>query len=53
MTTDRTPQTNNQTAKIRVSYNNEASFSEAVRWESNPSSTSFKNDATNEAVVVT
>ena len=44
--------TNNQTARIRVSYNNGASYSEALRWESNPDSASFKNDATNEAVVV-
>ena len=27
--------TNNQTARIRVSYNNGASFSEVLRWESN------------------
>jgi hypothetical protein len=44
--------TNNQTARIRVSYNNGVSFSEALRWESNPASAAFKNDATNEAVVV-
>jgi hypothetical protein len=44
--------TNNQTARIRVSYNNGASFSEVMRWESNPSSSFFKNDATNETVVV-
>ena len=46
------PQTNNQTARIRVSYNNGASFGDVLRWESNPSSAFFKNDATNEAVVV-
>ena len=45
-------QTNNQTARIRVSYNNGASFSEVLRWESNPASSSFKNDATNEAVIL-
>jgi len=44
--------TNDQTARIRVSYNNGVSFSEVLRWESNPSSASFKNDATNEAVTV-
>ena len=46
------PQTNNQTARVRVSYNNGASFGEVLRWESNSSSAFFKNDATNEAVVV-
>jgi Lysyl oxidase len=46
------PQTNDQTARIRVSYDNGASFSEVLRWESNPSSAYFKNDATNEAVAV-
>ena len=44
--------TNNQTARIRVSYNNGASFSEVLRWESAPASPFFKNDATNETVVV-
>lgn len=46
------PKTNNQTARVRVSYNNGASFSEVLRWESNSSSAFFKDDATNEAVVV-
>jgi hypothetical protein len=44
--------TNNQTARIRVSYNNGASFSEVLRWESNTTTPFFKNDATNETVVV-
>jgi hypothetical protein len=44
--------TNNQTARIRVSYDNGTNFSELLRWESNPSSSFFKNDATNESVVV-
>lgn len=44
--------TNNQTATVRVSYNGGASFSDALRWESNTSSPSFKDDATNESVTV-
>ena len=44
--------TNNQTARVRVSYNNGASFSEVMRWESNAASPFFKDDATNETVVV-
>ncbi len=43
---------NNQTARVRVSYNNGASFSEVLRWESAAASPFFKNDATNETVVV-
>jgi hypothetical protein len=44
--------TNNQTARVRISYNNGLSFSEVMRWESNSASSFFKNDATNETVVV-
>ncbi|MCC7085780.1 MAG: hypothetical protein IT427_12325, partial [Pirellulales bacterium] len=44
--------TNNQTARIRVSYDGGASFNEVLRWESNPSSAYYKNDATNETVAV-
>ncbi len=46
------PQTNNQTATVRVSYNGGASFSPLMRWESNPTSASFKDDATNELVTL-
>jgi hypothetical protein len=44
--------TNNQTARVRVSYNNGLNFSEVLRWESAPASPNFKNDSTNETVVV-
>jgi hypothetical protein len=43
---------NDQTARIRVSYDNGASFSEVLRWQSAPASPFFKNDAPNETVVL-
>ena len=42
---------NNQTATIRVSYDGGA-FSEVMRWESDPESDNFKDDAENENVVL-
>jgi hypothetical protein len=42
---------NNQTARISVSYDGGPAI-EVLRWESNPASPFFKNDATNESVFV-
>jgi hypothetical protein len=44
--------TNNQTAAIRASYNGGASFSQVLRWESNPASPSYKAGTTNESVLL-
>ncbi len=44
--------TNDQTATIRVSYDEGASFTQMLRWESNPASPSFKPDATNESLTL-
>lgn len=46
------PQNNSQTAVIRASYDNGATFGDALRWNSTPSSGFFKDDATNEQVLV-
>jgi hypothetical protein len=43
---------NNQTAILRVSYDQGANFTEMLRWESHPTSPFFKNDATNELVTL-
>ncbi|MEX0611577.1 MAG: lysyl oxidase family protein [Pirellulales bacterium] len=44
--------TNSQTARIRVSYDGGNNFSQVLRWESSTTSPFFKNDATNETVVL-
>ncbi len=46
------PQTNSQTAVVRASYDGGATFGEALRWNSTPGSALFKDDATNEQVLL-
>lgn len=46
------PDTNNQTAIVRASYDGGVTYGEALRWDSQPGSPTFKNDATNERVIV-
>ncbi|MEL6768129.1 MAG: hypothetical protein AAFP17_13185 [Pseudomonadota bacterium] len=43
---------NNQTATIRVSYDGGTTYEEVLRWESDPTSAFFKDDAPNEMVMV-
>ncbi len=49
---DGASRTNNQTAVVRASYNGGSTFSEVMKWDSIGSSSTFKNDATNEQVTI-
>ncbi|QDV79285.1 hypothetical protein K2D_28980 [Planctomycetes bacterium K2D] len=46
------PQTNSQTAVVRASYDGGVTFGDALRWNSTLGSEFFKDDATNEQVLV-
>jgi hypothetical protein len=43
---------NDQTATIRASYDGGDTFTDVLRWESNPVSPFYKEDATNERVLI-